>query len=76
MSICYRRSIFIQGGSAEAQEESTQNAVLACLTANQLPDKPGQPAIVVNDGLAGNVVHVAAFAQGHERRGGVVAYYA
>jgi hypothetical protein len=68
--------VFIQGGSAAAQEEATGNAVLAGVTANLFPDVSGTPSIIVNDGLEGNAVHLAEPAQAHERRVGAVAYEA
>jgi hypothetical protein len=68
--------VFLQGGGAESHEEATENVVLASLTANRLPDVPGRPSIVVNDGLLGNSVQVAEPAQAYERRGGAMVYYA
>jgi hypothetical protein len=66
--------IFIQGGVAAAQEEATENEVLAQVIGNELPTAPGRPAVVINDGLLGNVVHLEEPAQAHERIGGVMPF--
>jgi hypothetical protein len=66
--------IFIQGGVAEAQEEATDNEVLAQVIGNELPTAPDKPAVVINDGLLGNVVHLEEPAQAHERLGGVMPF--
>ena len=67
--------IFIQGGVAEAQEEATDNEVLARVSANELPTTPGRASVVINDGLLGNVVHLKEPAQAHQRVGGVVPFH-
>jgi Protein of unknown function (DUF1565) len=67
--------IFIQGGVAEAQEEATDNEVLAHVNGNELPAVPSKPAVVINDGLLGNVVHLEEPAQAHERIGGVMPFH-
>ena len=67
--------IFIQGGVAEAQEEATDNEVLAQVIGNELPSVPGKPSVVINDGLLGNVVCLAEPAQAHERIGGVMPFH-
>ena len=66
--------IFIQGGVAEAQEEATDNEVLAQVIGNELPTAPDKPSVVINDGLLGNVVHLEEPAQAHERLGGVMPF--
>jgi hypothetical protein len=67
--------IFIQGGVAEAQEEATDNEVLAHVTGNELPAIPGKPSVVINDGLLGNLVRLEEPAQAHERIGGVIPFH-
>jgi hypothetical protein len=64
--------ILIQGGVAEAQEEVTDNEVLAHVVGNELPTIPGKPSVVINDGLLGNLVRLEEPAQAHERVGGVM----
>ena len=68
--------IFIQGGAAEAQEEATDNAVLAQVIGNTLPTIQGKPAVVINDGLLGNVVQLEDPAQDYDRIGGVMPFHA
>ena len=68
--------IFIQGGVAEAQEEATDNEVLAQVIGNTLPAIQGKPSVVINDGLLGNVVYLDEPAQAHERLGGVMPFQA
>ena len=51
-------TIFIQGGVAEAQEEATENEVLAQVIGNRLATVQGKPSVVINDGLLGNMVHL------------------
>jgi hypothetical protein len=68
--------VFIQGGATEASQEATGNAVLACITDNQLPNVPGQPSIVIDDGPPGNAVQLDEPAQAYERRHVAVGYYA
>ncbi len=68
--------IFIQGGVAEAQEEATDNEVLAQVIGNTLPAIQGKPSVVINDGLLGNVVYLDEPAQAHERIGGVMPFQA
>jgi uncharacterized protein DUF1565 len=67
--------IFIQGGVAEGQEEATDNEVLAQVSDNVLPTVPGKPAIVINDGLLGNMVRLAEPAQAYKRVGGVMPFH-
>jgi hypothetical protein len=67
--------IFIQGGVAEAQEEATDNQVLAQVMGNSLPTVQDKPSVVINDGLLGNVVHLADSAQAYERLGGVMPFH-
>jgi hypothetical protein len=67
--------IFIQGGVAQAQEEATDNEVLAHVTGNELPAIPGKPSVVINDGLLGNLVRLEEPAQAHERIGGVIPFH-
>jgi uncharacterized protein DUF1565 len=67
--------IFIQGGVAEGQEEVTDNEVLAQVNDNTLPHVPGKPAVVINDGLLGNMVHLNELAQDYERVGGVMPFH-
>jgi hypothetical protein len=67
--------IFIQGGVAEAQEETTDNEVLAHVMGNELLTIPGKATVVINDGLLGNVVHLEEPAQAHERVGGVMPFH-
>jgi Protein of unknown function (DUF1565) len=66
--------IFLQGGVSEAQEEATDNEVLAQLHGNELPLVTGKSAIVINDGLLGNAVHLDEPAQTYQRVGGVMPF--
>jgi hypothetical protein len=68
--------IFLQGGAAEAQEEATENEVWARVISNTLPTVEGQPAVLINDGLLGNVVQLAEPAQAYERLGGARPFHA
>jgi Protein of unknown function (DUF1565) len=67
--------IFIQGGVAEAQEEATDNEVLAHVMGNELLTIPGKATVVINDGLLGNVVRLEEPAQAYERVGGVMSFH-
>jgi Protein of unknown function (DUF1565) len=67
--------IFIQGGVAEAQEEATENVVLAQVHGNELPTVASKPSVVINDGLLGNAVHLEEPAQAHDRVGGVTPFH-
>jgi hypothetical protein len=67
--------ILIQGGVSEAQEEATDNEVLAQVHGNELPIVAGKSSIVINDGLLGNAVHLEEPAQAHERLGGVMPFH-
>jgi hypothetical protein len=76
--ICHNRveqvegtPIFLQGGVAEAQEEATENDVLAQVRDNALPSLRDKPSVVINDGLLGNMVQLEEPAQAYERLGGV-----
>jgi hypothetical protein len=68
--------LFMQGGTAESQEEVQGNEVLLQVSDNDLPTRPGAPAILINDGPAGNAVHLEEPGQAHERVGGVIPYRA
>ena len=66
--------IFVQGGAAEGQEDVQDNEVLLHTVENELHALPGKASILINDGLAGNAVHLEDPAQPHERVGGVIPY--
>jgi len=68
--------IFLQGGIAEGQETVTDNTVVAQLLANDLPAVSGKPSLLVNDGLAGNAVHVEDPAPAHTRTSDPLPYQA
>ncbi len=68
--------ILLQGGIAEAQETATDNAVVAQLLGNDLPAVSGKPSVLLNDGLAGNVVYVEEPAPAHTRTGAPLPYQA
>lgn len=68
--------IFVQGGTAEGQEDARGNEVLAQVVGNELPVLSGKPSILLNDGLPGNVVHLEEPAQAYERVGGTIPYRA
>jgi len=68
--------IFLQGGIAEGQETATDNMVVAQLLANDLPTVSGKPSVLLNDGLAGNVVHVEDPTPVHTRTNAPLPYQA
>jgi len=68
--------IFVQGGTAEGQEEAVGNEVLAHVSGNDLPALPGKPSVRFNDGLPGNVVRLEEPGQAHDRVDGVIPYRA
>jgi len=68
--------IFLQGGTAEGQETVTDNTVVAQLLANDLPTVSGKPSVLLNDGLAGNAVHVEEPAPAHIRTSDLLPYQA
>ena len=68
--------IFLQGGIAEGQETVTDNTVVAQLLANDLPVVSGKLSVLLNDGLAGNAVHVEDPAPAHTRTSDPLPYQA
>jgi hypothetical protein len=68
--------VFLQGGTAEGQEEATGNAVFAQLRDNTWPTIAAQPPLLVNDGLPGNTVLLADPAPAHARVADVIPYQA
>jgi len=68
--------IFLQGGIAEGQETATDNMVVAQLLANDLPTVSGKPSVLLNDGLAGNVVQVEEPTPVHTRPNAPLPYQA
>jgi hypothetical protein len=59
--------IFLQSGIAEGQETVTDNMVVVQLLANELPTVADKPSVLLNDGLAGNAVHVEEPVPAHTR---------
>jgi hypothetical protein len=68
--------MFLQGGSAEGQEEATGNAVFAQLRDNTWPTSAAPPPLLLNDGLPGNTVVLADPAPAHARVADVMPYQA
>jgi hypothetical protein len=68
--------MFLQGGSAEGQEEATGNAVFAQLRDNTWPTTAAPPPLLLNDGLPGNTVWLADPAPAHARAADVIPYQA
>lgn len=66
--------IFVQGGVSEGQEDVQDNEVLVHAVENELQTLPGKASILINDGPAGNAVHLEDPAQAYERVGGVIPY--
>jgi hypothetical protein len=68
--------VFLQGGSAEGQEEATGNAVFAQLRDNVFPAMATKPPLLMNDGLPGNTVLLTDPAPAHASVTDVIPYQA
>ena len=68
--------MLLQGGTRTDREEATDNAVFVQVGENTLPLEAGQAPVLLNDGLPGNMVHLADPAPPHVRVADLIPYQA